>query len=67
MDEKGLVPFLRLPVHDEVILSMPKDDAKEISRAVADCMTFDLMGVPIAAGKPDIGIRSWGSLYGADF
>jgi DNA polymerase-1 len=67
MDEKGLVPFLRLPVHDEVILSMPKADAKEISRAVADCMTFDLMGVPIAAGKPDIGIRSWGSLYGADF
>jgi DNA polymerase-1 len=67
MDEKGLVPYLRLPVHDEVILSMPKAEAVEISRAVADCMTFDLMGVPIAAGKPDIGIRSWGSLYGADF
>ncbi|WP_223772971.1 DNA polymerase [Streptomyces sp. 135] len=69
MDEKGLISagYVRLPVHDEVILSMPKADAEEISRAVADCMTFDLLGVPIAAGKPEIGIRSWGSLYGADF
>ncbi|MFE9381747.1 DNA polymerase [Streptomyces sp. NPDC007025] len=67
MDERGLVPYLRLPVHDEVILSMPKGEENEISRAVAECMTFDLKGVPIAAGKPELGIRSWGSLYGADY
>jgi DNA polymerase-1 len=67
MDEAGLVPYLRLPVHDEVILSMPKGEERDISRAVADCMTFDLMGVPIAAGVPDLGVRSWGSLYGADY
>jgi DNA polymerase-1 len=67
MDEAGLVPYLRLPIHDEVLASIPKEDAEEVSREIARCMTFDLMGVPIAAGKPDIGIRSWGSLYGADF
>ncbi|KOG22018.1 DNA polymerase [Streptomyces viridochromogenes] len=66
MDERGLVPFLRLPIHDEVLASAPKEDAKDIARAISECMTFDLLGVPIAADA-EIGKRSWGSLYGADF
>lgn len=66
MDEAGLVPYLRLPIHDEVLASAPKAEAEEIARGIARCMTFDLMGVPIAA-DPEIGKRSWGSLYGADF
>ncbi|MCI3271051.1 DNA polymerase [Streptomyces cylindrosporus] len=66
MDEAGLVPFLRLPIHDEVLASVPKGDAEEVGRAIARCMTFDLKGVQIEA-TPDIGKRSWGSLYGADY
>ncbi|MFF8473857.1 DNA polymerase [Streptomyces sp. NPDC015414] len=66
MDEAGLVPFLRLPIHDEVLASAPKEDAADVAQAIARCMTFDLKGVPIAA-DPEVGLRSWGSLYGADF
>ncbi|MGW3727296.1 DNA polymerase, partial [Streptomyces sp. NPDC000851] len=66
MDERGLVPFLRLPIHDEVLASAPKEDAEDVARAISECMTFDLKGVPIAA-DPEIGKRSWGSLYGADY
>jgi DNA polymerase-1 len=66
MEEKGLLPFLRLPIHDEVLASVPKADAQEIAREIERCMTFDLKGVPIVA-EAEIGGRSWGSLYGADF
>jgi DNA polymerase-1 len=66
MDEAGLVPYLRLPVHDEVLASVPKAEAEEISRAIAKAMTFSLKGVPIEADAA-IGKRSWGSLYGADY
>lgn len=66
MDEAGLVPFLRLPIHDEVLASVPKAEAEEVSRAIAKAMTFSLRGVPIEADA-EIGKRSWGSLYGADY
>lgn len=66
MDDAGLVPYLRLPIHDEVLASVPKADAADIAREIQRCMTFDLMGVPIEA-DPEIGGRSWGSLYGADY
>ncbi|MFD3573822.1 DNA polymerase [Streptomyces sp. NPDC058644] len=66
MDEKGLVPFLRLPIHDEVLFSAPKEDAEDVAREIKACMTFDLMGVPIEADA-ELGKRSWGSLYGADY
>ncbi|WP_432118510.1 DNA polymerase [Streptomyces sp. bgisy032] len=66
MDDRGLVPFLRLPIHDEVLASAPKEDAQDVARGIAECMTFTLKGVPIEA-DPEIGLRSWGSLYGADF
>jgi len=66
MDQRGLVPFLRLPIHDEVLASAPKEDAADVARTITECMTFDLKGVPIAADA-EIGGRSWGSLYGADY
>jgi len=66
MDEKGLLPFLRLPIHDEVLASVPRGEAEEVAREIERCMTFDLMGVPIIS-EAEVGGRSWGSLYGADF
>ncbi|MER7922133.1 DNA polymerase [Streptomyces sp. NPDC096057] len=62
MDKEGLLPYLRLPIHDEVIASAPAHEAEEIGRAIGQCMTFDLFGVPIES-DPEIGGRSWGSLY----
>lgn len=62
MDEAGLVPYLRLPIHDEVLASAPASEAEDVAHEIKRCMTFDLMGVPIAA-DPEIGGQSWGSLY----
>lgn len=64
MEEAGLLPYLRLPIHDEVLASVPKAEAQEVAREIEKCMTFELRGVPIVA-EADIGGRSWGSLYGA--
>lgn len=65
MDEAGLLPYLRLPIHDEVLASVPAADAQELAHEIKACMTMDLGGVPITADS-EIGGRSWGSLYGAD-
>lgn len=66
IEEAGLLDALRLPIHDEALLSAPREDAQDVARAVEDAMTFDLYGVPITAGA-EVGGRSWGSLYGADY
>jgi DNA polymerase-1 len=65
IEEAGLLPYMRLPIHDEVLASVPQAEAQDIARAIESCMTFDLFGVPIEA-EAEIGRRSWGSLYGAD-
>ncbi|KAF4408626.1 DNA polymerase [Streptomyces lycii] len=58
----GLLPYMRLPVHDEILASVPRGDAREIAAEFKRCMTMNLFGVPIDA-EPEIGGRSWGSLY----
>lgn len=67
MDEAGLTSALRLPIHDEVLASVPAREAAEYSREIERCMTMTLGGVPITAGAETKNLRSWGSLYGADF
>jgi DNA polymerase-1 len=66
LEEAGMLDALRLPIHDEVLASVPKAEASDYARTIQECMTFDLYGVPIEA-EAEIGGRSWGSLYGADF
>jgi DNA polymerase-1 len=65
-DEAGLTPYLRLPIHDELLASVPRDEASEYAREIERCMRMHLGGVPIDA-EAEIGGRSWGSLYGADY
>ncbi|MCX4663372.1 DNA polymerase [Streptomyces uncialis] len=65
-EESGLLEYMRLPIHDEILASVPAEDAPEIAREFERCMTMDLYGVPITADA-EIGGRSWGSLYGADY
>lgn len=66
MEEAGLLPYLRLPIHDEVLASAPAEEAADVAHAIEKRMTLNLYGVPIEA-KADIGGRSWGSLYGAAY
>ncbi|WP_211785799.1 DNA polymerase [Kitasatospora atroaurantiaca] len=65
-EEAGILDAMRLPIHDEILASVPKGEAQEYAREFERCMTMDLYGVPITA-EAEIGGRSWGSLYGADF
>ncbi|MEU0245148.1 DNA polymerase [Streptomyces sp. NPDC006235] len=62
LEEAGLLPYMRLPIHDEVLASVPQAEAQDMAKAIERCMTFDLFGVPIEA-EAEIGKRSWGSLY----
>ncbi|MFJ9646710.1 DNA polymerase [Streptomyces sp. NPDC101206] len=62
----GVGHLMRLPIHDELLASAPAADAQEVAREFEKAMTMSLFGVPIVA-TADVGRRSWGSLYGADF
>lgn len=61
--KRGLLPYLRLPIHDEAVASVPRDNASEIAHSIGDAMRIpDFYGVDIATDA-DVGGRSWGSLY----
>lgn len=62
LEEAGLLPYMRLPIHDEVLCSVPAGEAQDFAKHIERCMTFDLYGVPIEA-EAEVGGRSWGSLY----
>ena len=66
LHEAGFTPYLRLPIHDEIVASLPAEKAvwgaKEIGRLMAEQMGPVLIGT-----DGEIGKRSWGSLYGSDY
>ncbi|GAB7185948.1 DNA polymerase family A, 5'-3' polymerase domain-containing protein [Kitasatospora sp. Ki12] len=62
IEEAGLLQYARLPIHDEVLASVPAGQAQEIAREIERCMSFDVYGVPMEA-KAKVGGQSWGSLY----
>ncbi|MFK0289517.1 DNA polymerase [Streptomyces sp. NPDC090442] len=66
MERAGLLEYMRLPIHDEILASAPREDAADVAREFERCMSMRLYGVPIVA-EAEIGGRSWGSLYGADY
>jgi DNA polymerase-1 len=55
-------PYLRTVVHDELVLSVPTEDAEEIGRVVVEALSFDFMGVPITSqcSKPG---ATWAAVY----
>jgi DNA polymerase-1 len=63
MHDAGLGPMLRLPIHDEILLSVPKEDAEEVARTVTKIMSTDLEGCPITATAEILPGHSWGSAY----
>lgn len=56
--DAGFRDYLWLPIHDEVIVSVPEGDADEAAKAMADIMADELDGVPIAAEAKVLG-RRW--------
>lgn len=66
LHEAGYTPYLRLPIHDEIVASLPEAEAEKAAAHIGHLMA-EQMG-PVRIGTdPEVGKRSWGSLYGADF
>jgi DNA polymerase-1 len=62
LHEHGMTPYLRLPIHDEILVSVPEGKAQGAVRKIADIMSSTFQGVFMATDA-QVGDRSWGSLY----
>lgn len=38
-----------MPVHDEILVQVPEDEAEQATKDLVECMTTEVMGVPITA------------------
>ena len=66
LHEAGFTPYLRLPIHDEIVASLPSERALWGAQQIALLME-EAMGPVVIGTDPEVGKRSWGSLYGADY
>lgn len=61
LDKAGFTPWMRLPIHDEIVFSFPEDRAEELTEQAARIMEMTFMGLLIPADG-EIGLQSWGSV-----
>ncbi|AVP41889.1 DNA polymerase I [Mycobacterium phage Jsquared] len=66
LHEAGYTPYLRLPIHDEIVASLPASEAERAAAHIGHLMQ-EQMGPVLIGTDPEVGKRSWGSLYGADY
>ncbi|WP_158881909.1 DNA polymerase [Amycolatopsis anabasis] len=64
LHKAGFTRYLRLPIHDEVVASLPAKHAQWGAEQIARHMA-EQMGPVFIGTDPEVGKRSWGSLYGA--
>jgi DNA polymerase-1 len=65
LDQADLTDYLIVPVHDEIVLNVPRNDYEDIMQTVRQCMTTtDGWAVPLTAGV-DGPFENWGSKYDA--
>jgi DNA polymerase-1 len=63
LDKADLTELLIVPVHDEIVLNAPREDAEEIKQLVRECMTTrDGWAVPLTADV-DGPLETWGDKY----
>lgn len=65
LHDAGFTPYLRLPLHDEILASVPADRADWGAGQIAELMA-EQMGPVLISTDPEVGGRSWGSLYGSE-
>jgi DNA polymerase I len=64
MAKAGLLPYMVLPIHDEVMLDVPAAEVEEVRACVAEVMPErDRFCVPLTVGIDVVG--SWGEKYAA--
>lgn len=66
LHDAGFTPYVRLPIHDEILASVPEAHAEWGANRIAELMA-EQMGPVLISTDPEVGGRSWGSLYGADY
>lgn len=66
LHKAGFTPYLRLPIHDEVLASVPAGKAEWGASEIARLMSTEFRGVHVGT-DPEVGGKSWGSLYGSDY
>lgn len=63
LDQADLTDLLIVPVHDEIVLNAPREDAEEIKQLVRKCMTTtENWAVPLTADV-DGPLENWGAKY----
>ena len=63
LDMADLTELLIVPVHDEIVLQAPRENAQEIMKIVQECMTTtEGWDVPLTAGV-DGPFETWGDRY----
>lgn len=63
LDMSGMGEFMVLPVHDEVVFDIPREDVDDAMRIISDAMNIkDKWVVPITAGV-DGPFERWGEKY----
>jgi DNA polymerase-1 len=62
LHKAGLTPYIRLPIHDEVVASLPEAEATDIAQEIGRLMA-EQIGPVLIGTDPEVGGRSWGSLY----
>ena len=65
LDEKDFTPWLRLPIHDEILLEAPEDKAEAAAVFIASVMEVVFESVAIEADAEVYG-KSWGGGYVGD-
>lgn len=69
LDAAGMTDFMVVPVHDEIVLSIPKDVIRDVAPVIQECMTTaDGWAVPLTAGcdyetKSGKTFENWGQKY----
>jgi DNA polymerase-1 len=63
LDQADLTELLIVPVHDEIVLNAPKNEAEEVKQIVKECMTTrEGWEVPLTADV-DGPLPNWGAKY----
>lgn len=59
--DAGWADYFWLPIHDELVMEVPEDRAEEACAALTECMSTEVLGVPVPAEGEIIG-RRWKGL-----
>lgn len=65
LHKAGFTPYMRLPIHDETLSSLPAGQAEWGGARIGELMA-ETMGPVHIGTDAEVGLQSWGSLYGAE-